>query len=273
MTARIEGTSATFDLSLRCSCSVQWQEKAVSHAHALDDAETAIRHQKWLGTTRVARALLFELAGRVDDAYAEYAAALRCNDVFGRAYCHERRGAYELHRGWTRTGLRSMRAALRQDAREGGAHQERYRAACEHLERELTAKHVPFPPADREEHDKAWPRACELEQPAGFGVLNEWGEPLADAVIEVERRLRAKEWREAVVAFQALDAQNMVDAIGFGSRGVDQMISAGERESAIELQSLVVDAYVIYASWSTSGGEGLARTSDVERERAKLKSI
>ena len=52
------------------------------------------------------------LGGKVEEAYFEYAAALRSYDKFARAHCHERRAAYEITRGWTATALRSMRAAL-----------------------------------------------------------------------------------------------------------------------------------------------------------------
>jgi hypothetical protein len=273
MTAKIEGTTATFWLSLRCSCSVTWQVAGRTLADALDDVRCALGKNSRAGTSRVAHALLLELQGKVDEAYAEYAAALRCSDVVNRAYCHERHAAYELHRGWKRTGLSSMRAALRQDAREGGTHKERYEAACVLLEHELADHHVDVPSRDRDEHDSKWQRACELERPAGFGVLNEWGQPLSDAVIEVEKLLREKRWSDAVGAMKALDASNMVDAIGFASRGVDQMLSAGERKAAIEMQELVVDAYVIYASWSSSGGEGLARTAEVDRERQRLRAL
>jgi hypothetical protein len=273
MTAKLEGTTATFWLSLRCSCSVTWQESDRTYAQALDDVTCALSQNKFAGTTRVAHALLLELGGKVDDAYAEYAAALRCSDAVNRAYCHERRAAYELASGWMRTGLASMRAALRQDAREGGTNKDRYRAACEYLENDLAAKGIRVPSRDRDEHDHAWQRACELEQPPGFGALNEVGQPLSAAVIEIERLLREKQWHEAVAAMKALDASNKVDAIAYASRGVDQMLSAGDRKAAIEMQSLVVEAYVIYASWSTSGGEGLARTAEVDRERARLRSL
>ena len=274
MTARIEGTTAQFDMTLRCGCGVTWQEHNLTHADALAEVEGALTRNTWAGTTRVAHALLLELAGKVDAAYDEYATALRSTDeTLGRAYCHERRAAFELHRGWMRTGLRSMRAALRQDKREGGTQQERYRAACDHLERELTTQNIRFPTRDRDEHDNSWQRACELEQPPGFNAVNESGQPLAEPVIEIERLLRAERWADAINAFKALDAGNMVDAIGYASRGVALMITADQRQAAIEMQSLVVQAYVIYASWSTSGGEGLARTSDVERERERLRSL
>lgn len=273
MRAKIEGTTATFWLSLECSCMVTWQESDRSYSEALDDVTTALKTNKSAGTTRVAHAVLLELGGKVDDAYAEYAAALRLSGGFARAYCHERRAAYELQKGWTRNGLRSMRAALREETKAGGANQERYRAACELLEHQLADQHVEVPPRDRDEHDPKWLHACELEQPPGFGVLNEWGQPLSAAVIDVERLLREKRWSDAVAAMKALDASNKVDAIGYATRGVDQMISAGERDAARQMQELVVEAYVIYASWSTSGGEGLARTADVDRERARLRSL
>jgi hypothetical protein len=276
LTARMNETTAQFDLTYRCSCAVTWQAQNLTHAEALKDVEAALVRNKWTGSTRVAHALLLELAGRVDEAYVDYGTALRSSDqTLGRAYCHERRAAYELDatRNWLRCGLRSMRAALHHDAREGGANQDRYRAACEHLERELAAKNIRFPPLAREDQDKTWHRACEHEQPAGLGDVNEYDEPLTDDVIEIERLLRAHRWADAIAAYKALEPQKMVDGIRYASRGVDEMLDADERRAAIEMQSLVVDAYVIYASWSSSGGEGLARTADVERERQKLRAL
>ena len=278
MTARMNDTTAQFDVTYRCSCGVTWTTENLTHAEALRDVEAALARQKWIGTTRVAHALLLELAGKVDEAYLEYGAALRSSDqTLGRAYCHERRAAYELHRGWQCSGLRSMRAALRKDANEGGTQQERFRAACDHIERELTAKNIRFPRFDpdgqREERIDWWQRACELEQPAGFGDVNELNEPIPDDVIEVERLLRAHRWADAIAAYKSLEPAKMVDGIRYAARGVDAMLDADERRAAVDMQSLIVHAYEIYASWSTSGGEGLARMVDVDRERKKLQSL
>ena len=257
-TARIEGDSARFDLTLACTCTAHWQETDLSHADALAIVEHALTQSPWVGTTRVSHALLLELAGKVDDAYQEYAAALRCTDEFGRAHCHERRAAYEIQRGWLRTALRSLRAAKLKDA-------------CEYLERELTAKNIPFV---REGDDAAWwQRACELEQPPGFGDLDETGKPLSDDVIEVERLLRAGKWDDAVHAMRLLQGTKLVDAIRYASRGVTDMLNDNCRAQAVAMQWLVVEAYEIYASWSTSGGEGMSRMIDVERERERLKSL
>jgi hypothetical protein len=258
-TARIDGTNARFDLSLACSCSMRWQETDLPHADALAIVEHALSRSRWVGTTRVSHALLLELAGKVDDAYEEYAAALRCTDAFGREYCHERRAAYELQHRWLRTALRSLRAAKKPDA-------------CEYLERQLTAQGIPFVRAE-DDDTRWWQRACELEQPPGFGAVDERGQPLADDVIEVERLLRAMKWDDAIHAMRMLDAAKMVDAIRYASRGVTDMLNDNCRDKAVKMQWLVVEAYEIYASWSTSGGEGMQRMRDVDREKQRLREL
>lgn len=92
-------------------------------------------------------------------------------------------------------------------------------------------------------------------------------------MIEIERLLRAQRWDDAISAMRALPAAKMVDAIPYASRGVTDMLDAECRSKAESMQWLVVEAYEIYASWSTSGGEGLSRMRDVERERERLKSL
>jgi hypothetical protein len=243
-----------------CStCSVRWGESDLGHADALAIVEAALTNGPWVGSTRVSHALLLELAGNVEAAYHEYATALRCTDEFGRAHCHERRAAFEIQRGWLRTALRSLRAAKMTEA-------------CEYLERELTKQNIPFVSAEHDDTDW-WRRACELEQPPGFGALDDSGKPLADEVIEVERLLRDMKWDDAIHAMRTLDARKMVDAIPYASRGVTDMLNADCRKQAVSMQWLVVHAYEIYASWSTSGGEGMSRKTEVERERALLASL
>jgi hypothetical protein len=39
------------------------------------------------------------------------------------------------------------------------------------------------------------------------------------------------------------------------------------------LLTLVLGGYQMYASWSTSGGEGMARMLDVNRLKARLKEL
>jgi hypothetical protein len=273
LTARLAGPSARFDLQARCSCSVSWSERDLSHAEALELVTTALAGNRWSGSTRVCHALLLELAGQVEEAYLEYEMALRCRDVFGRAHCHERRAAYELQRGWVRCALRSLRAARAQDRDEGGTQQERYLSGCEVLERALAANGVSFAPEAEDETDRAWRRACEHERPPGFGALDAQGRPLGDDVLEVERCVRARRWAEAVAAMRALEGARRVDAIGFASRGVDEMVEAGARDEARALQALVVAAHEVLASWSTSGAEGSARMADVERERRRLSTL
>jgi len=271
-TARIDGTPA-IDLTFRCEQSHTWMVDGLALADATERARAVNRQRPWRGETHAVLGLLLELAGRADDAYEEYGTAFRCDDVFDRGFCHERRAVYEAQHGWLRNGLRSIRNALAADRRASGARVEEYTQAVETFERELTNRGIPFPPATRNDRDKRWLRACELELPPGFGARNELGQPLADEVIEIERRIRAERWDDAVSAMQALraDQNKFIDAIGFASHGAELARNAGHLWPAIQLQRLVVDAYIMYASGATSGGEGMARMADVDRERARLR--
>jgi tetratricopeptide (TPR) repeat protein len=271
-TAHLDGIP-TIDLTFRCEQDHSWMVDKLGLTDATETARAVNRQHVWRGETHAVLGLLLEVAGRADDAYEEYGTAFRCDDVFDRGFCHERRAAYEAQHGWLRNALRSFREALAADRRASGARVAAYAQAVEAVERELTTRGIPFPPADRNERDKRWLRACELEIPPEFGARNEYGQPLADAVIEIERRIRAERWDDAVAALQALraDPNNFIDAIGFASHGAELARQAGQREVAIELQRLVVEAYVIYASGASSGAEGMGRMADVERERARLR--
>lgn len=271
-TARLDGTPS-IDLTFRCEQAHTWMVEGLAVADAMERARAVNRHRPWSGETHAVLGLLLELANRPDDAYEEYGTASRCDGVFDRGFCHERRATYEAQQGWLRNALRSIRTALAADVRASGARVAQYSQAVETVERELTNRGIPFPPAKRNDRDKRWLRACELELPPGFGARNELGQPFADEVIEIERRIRAERWDDAVSALQALraDPNKFIDAIGFASRGAELARSAGHLWPAIQLQRLVVDAYVIYASSSTSGAEGMGRMADVNRERARLR--
>ena len=270
LTAWVEETSARFDLVARCSCSVHWSENGLSYPAALACVTTALAWSRRVGSTRVCHALLLELAGRVDAAYLEYEQALLCSTAINRAHCHERRAAYEIQQGWVRSALRSLRAARARDSDEGGTQQERYRASCEVLERTLTASGISFATESQDETDRAWRRACDHERPPGFGTVDWQGLPLQDDVLEVERHVRAQRWGAAVAAMNALGAEQKVDALPLAVRGVDEMVEAGAHHEARALQGLVVAAYEVLASWSSSAAEGTARMVEVERERQKL---
>ena len=72
-----------------------------------------------------------------------------------------------------------------------------------------------------------------------------------------------------MTALKALPPNHLVDAIGFASRAADR----APRPAAIEIQELVVQAYMIWASWSTTGGEGTARNAEVDRERDRHRDL
>lgn len=245
----------TADLTLVCSCSVRWTVTGLSFDDALALCDHVLRQRYWVGATHAARGLFLEMLGRADEAYETYATAGRTDGKFDRAFCHERRAGYEAQHGWLRNALHSLHEALAADRRASGARVAMYESAIAGL--------APIVPKDRSARDR------ELEIPAGFGAKNEFGHALTEDVIEVERLIRAERWTDAIAAAKALEPNHLIDAIGYMSRGVE----LAPRVHAIALQELVVLAYVIYASGSSSGGEGLARTADVERERARLRDL
>jgi tetratricopeptide (TPR) repeat protein len=232
---------------------VYWTARGLNFQDALIECAWTLSQSHWRGATHAARGLLLEAQGDVDAAYEAYTTALQCDDKFDRAFCYERRAYYEAARGWLRNALYSLQEALLADKRASGARVQTYQAALAKLE--------PLTPPDRTA------RTRELEIPAGFRARNELGEPLADDVIEIERLIRAQRWADVVTAAKALEPQKLVDAIRYLSRAVDFA------PNAIALQELVVQAYEMWASWSTSGAEGISRTAEVERERARLRSL
>ena len=245
------------DLTFRCGRGETWMVTGLGLVDATEHARDALRQHAWTGATQASLGLMLELRGLVDDAYETYATALRCSDAFDRGFCCERRAAYEAAHGWLRTALQSMRDALSADERATGARAQTYRATIEALERELTAQGIAFPSAHRGKQDQRWLRECEIERPPGLGSRNELGEPLAEETIAIERLIRSERWD---------------DAIGFTSRGAELARRTKRLDSAIAMQRFVVTAYMIWASWSTSGSEGTARTEEVERERARLRA-
>lgn len=252
-TATAHGETA--DLTLVCSCGIRWTITGLSYADALALCDDVARQRYWVGATHAARGLFLEMLGRADEAYETYALAGRCDGKFDRAFCHERRAGYEAQRGWLRNALHSLQEAVAADRRASGARVEMYEAAIAGLD--------PIVPKDRSRRDR------ELEIPAGVGAKNEFGHPLTEDVIGVERLIRAERWTDAIVAAKALEPNHLVDAIGYLTRATE----LAPREHAIAIQELVVLAYVMNASWSTSGGEGIARTAEVERARERLRDL
>jgi hypothetical protein len=74
----------------------------------------------------------------------------------------------------------------------------------------------------------------------------------------------------ALEALKRADPVKLVDAIGYASRGAELARKAGRRREAIALLRLVLHGYEIYASWASSGSEGLGRMVDVDRVRDRL---
>ena len=233
-------------------------EPAITHLRA------ALKWRPRWGLAHVNLGKVLEVAHHGEEAYAVLAAALHtCEDTFDRAFCHERIGAYQARHGWLRNALVSMRAALREDA---GARHATYREGITWIEQQLRAAGIEPPPST----NAAWDRACELEIPPGFLATNELGQPLADAVIEVERLVRAERWADAATQLEQLRATDynlLFDAVGYAEAGAALARRAGAHDAALTMMRLVVEAYEYYASGASSGGEGMARMADVHRTR------
>ncbi len=106
-------------------------------------------------------------------------------------------------------------------------------------------------------------------------LLREDGTLLGPELVALERAARRGAWDEVADGLAALgqaSAANLVDAIGIAERAGEAAQAAGHLEAAGRLLSLALRGYEIYASWSTSGGEGTARMADVLRLRARLAS-
>jgi tetratricopeptide (TPR) repeat protein len=239
---------------------------------SIDHLRKAVHWRTWWGVARMNLGKALELAHRGEDAYEELATALRCDDDFDRAFCHERIGAYQARHGWLRNALDSLRTALREDAKRGGARQAPYLGGITWLEQQLRAAGIEPPPPEAKV-GVAWARARELEIPAGFLARDEFGEPLADEVIEVERLVRAERWADVVAQLQKLDGNARFDAVGYAEEGAKRARRAGHRTEAFAIMELVVDAYRGYASGATSGGEGMARMAEVAQAQARLVAL
>jgi tetratricopeptide (TPR) repeat protein len=239
---------------------------------AIDHLRSALKRRPHWGVARANLGKALELAHRPDEAYEQFVTALGCDDDFDRAFCHERIGAYQARHGWLRNALGSLRAALREDEKRGGARRTPYLEAIAWIEQQLRAAGIEPIPAEHKA-TAAWRRACELEIPAGFLARDELGRPLSDDVIEVERLVRAERWADAVAQLEKLSASGRFDAVGYAEEGASRARAAGHRAEAIALMRLVVDAYRYYASGATSGGEGMARMADVERAEQRLREF
>jgi tetratricopeptide (TPR) repeat protein len=239
---------------------------------ALEHLRGALRQRPFWGVAHANLAKALELARRSDEAFEHLVAALASSDSFDRVFCHERIGAYYARHGWFRNAVREMRRALREDERGKGARRATYVEALAWLEQQLRAAGIEPPPIERAD-DPAWTRACELELPAGFGARDEYGKPLTDDVIEVERIARTERWADVAAYLEMLrgrDYGKLWDAVGFAEAAADRAYRTGHRADAVTILRIVEDAYRYYASGASSGGEGLARMDGVHRVVAKL---
>ena len=99
-----------------------------------------------------------------------------------------------------------------------------------------------------------------------------YGEPSFAAVrLAVARR----DWDAAFAALSAVDRakEGGVELVAAAGELLgDRLQRLGQLALAKRAWAMSEDAFAVYASWATSGGEGSARMVDVNRLRAKLSS-
>ncbi len=150
-------------------------------------------------------------------------------------------------------------------------------AALDAIERVLVHLELPFELADHAfELDLAVPELDELD--AAWIRLHYFlydevleGELPADPVEAALRDGRVDEAVALVTEAAKKDPGALVDAIGTLERAGEQAAMAGRFADARKLLALVLDGYQTFASWSSSGGEGMARMLDVNRLKQRLK--
>ena len=246
--------------------------RALAHFKAAVDAAT-----HW-GVAHLNYATALEASGALDDAYVEYGHALAAPDAHDIALAHARRAAIEYRRGWLRSAHASTRRAVFREERAPRGRLELWRVDEAKIESEVKG---PFPSraaerawiaqemagVDGMQRARAWldwAMACEEEvTPAG---------PLA----VLETALRARDTAAAVLELAALRARDVgliVDAIGLLERYGERAAREDRRADAKELLRFALEGYEIFASWSTSGAEGMGRMVDVHRLRERLSSL
>lgn len=68
------------------------------------------------------------------------------------------------------------------------------------------------------------------------------------------------------------DVGLLVDSGGIAERAATAARAAGDHATALDLLRLAHDAASIWASWSTSGGEGMQRMLDVDRLARQIRA-
>lgn len=91
-------------------------------------------------------------------------------------------------------------------------------------------------------------------------------EPLPGARGQFETALNTRAWDEAFIALRRLEPEPRLAA---GETLGDRLVLFGELELADQAYGVAVAAATEVASWSTSGGEGLAAMSEVHRLEAR----
>jgi tetratricopeptide (TPR) repeat protein len=253
-----------------------WKAKPDTNEQAIERLNKAIslRSQWALPHANLGHAL--EAAGRSAEAYEQHGLALATQDSFDRAFSYERRGAFETRQGWLRNAITSFRAALETEERNQGGRVKTYQETVDWLHKALTTAGVDVPPGEFEERDPRWQREREYEIPPGFQARNEYGEPLAEETLEVERLIRAQRWDDAVNQLEKLKTihdNKFFDAMGFAERGSRLARDAGAKEAGRKLLQLCLEGHQWYASGASSGSEGMGRMYDVDRISELLKKF
>lgn len=100
--------------------------------------------------------------------------------------------------------------------------------------------------------------------------------PPTGPLVELEALAGAKRYDELIEVLEALSKRDpalLVDAIGIAEAAGHQARSELRYRPALSLFRLALLGYQVYASWATSGGEGVARMADVERLQATVAAL
>lgn len=139
----------------------------------------------------------------------------------------------------------------------------------EYADQALWARLEKFGPDPAKQLGREW-RAAQFVL---YEELLDREEPGADSVLgPLRSAIARREWDAAFAALEAIDraGEHGVEKVGgIGELLGDRLLRLGRPELAARAFALSEDAFSEFASWSTSGAEGMGRMVDVNRLRAK----
>jgi len=101
------------------------------------------------------------------------------------------------------------------------------------------------------------------------------GKPLGLELVAASKACGEQRYEDALAILEKVTATDhvaLVEAIGIAEHGANAAHARGQRDVARSLLALALQGYQAFASWATSGAEGMGRMHDVERVRKQLAS-